>query len=270
MGAIHLFRRDRKPAARAARGWFADWDHELLRPCRKGSRRGADSGQGRSQVAMGRVQQAGHRQPVIRGVPWISGYFQIGPIGGSGSSTTVKQTSVRVGPSMRMVVDFGDPQGGLLNIPIGQSGHPLSSHFKDQWDAYSNARSFPMHFPSGWQTKATLTAHSMKKLMIFAGPPCTGKSTIARALGLCASGNGRCPRHNTSRRRAHACRTALSPTGPFSGRREQLLRYTDIVICDGGYGHREDRDVCQCAGHSFRGCVVHCRVHRTAGDPAAT
>mgnify|MGYP000905524201 FL=1 len=58
---------------------------------------------------------------------------------------------------MRLVVDFSDPSGGLLNIPAGQSGHALSSHFKDQWDAYSNATSFPLHFSGGWQSKGVLT-----------------------------------------------------------------------------------------------------------------
>jgi predicted kinase len=84
----------------------------------------------------------------------------------------------------------------------------------------------------------------MKKLVIFAGPPCTGKSTIARALG-----------------HAHlemdAARAAILPDAAHT-RADRviayravlwtaacLLRYTDIVICDGGYGHREERDACR-------------------------
>jgi penicillin amidase len=138
--------------------WFLDWDHELLRAFQEGVEEGARiQGKNVRKWQWGEYNKITIANPIIRSLPLISGYFQIGPVGGAGSSTTVKQTSVRVGPSMRMVVDFGDPLGGVLNIPAGQSGHPLSSHFKDQWDAYSNARSFPMHFPTGWQTKATLT-----------------------------------------------------------------------------------------------------------------
>jgi acyl-homoserine lactone acylase PvdQ len=33
-----------------------------------------------------------------------------------------------------------------MNLPIGESGHVLSRHYKDQWDAYYNATSFPMQF----------------------------------------------------------------------------------------------------------------------------
>jgi len=33
-----------------------------------------------------------------------------------------------------------------MNIVVGQSGHILSCHYKDQWDAYYAGRSFPMQF----------------------------------------------------------------------------------------------------------------------------
>jgi penicillin amidase len=64
----------------------------------------------------------------------------------SGSTTTVKQTSRTVAPSMRMNADLGDWERSLFNIPIGQSGQILSSHYKDQWADYYNARSYPMQF----------------------------------------------------------------------------------------------------------------------------
>ena len=84
--------------------------------------------------------------PVLHEVPWVGKYFDIGPVPMSGSSTTVKQTSRTLAPSMRMNADLGDWDRSLLNIPIGQSGQILSSHYKDQWEDYYNARSFPMQF----------------------------------------------------------------------------------------------------------------------------
>jgi acyl-homoserine lactone acylase PvdQ len=33
-----------------------------------------------------------------------------------------------------------------MNLPIGELGHVLSRHYKDQWDAYYNGTSFPMQF----------------------------------------------------------------------------------------------------------------------------
>jgi penicillin amidase len=58
----------------------------------------------------------------------------------------VKAAGNTFGPSMRMVADASDWDHSLLNLPTGQSGHVLSSHYKDQWDAYTAGRSYPMQF----------------------------------------------------------------------------------------------------------------------------
>jgi penicillin amidase len=58
----------------------------------------------------------------------------------------VKQTTRRLGPSMRFIADLSDWENSLHNITIGQSGQPFSSHFRDQWDAYYAGRSFAMEF----------------------------------------------------------------------------------------------------------------------------
>jgi penicillin amidase len=76
----------------------------------------------------------------------VGKYFDIGPVPMSGATTTVKQTSLTLAPSMRMTADLGDWERSLLNITVGQSGQILSSHYRDQWDAYYNVQSFPMQF----------------------------------------------------------------------------------------------------------------------------
>jgi len=47
---------------------------------------------------------------------------------------------------MRMNADLGNWDRSLMNLPIGESGHVLSGHYKDQWAAYYNGTSFPMQF----------------------------------------------------------------------------------------------------------------------------
>jgi acyl-homoserine lactone acylase PvdQ len=47
---------------------------------------------------------------------------------------------------MRMIVDLANLDDSLMNITTGQSGQALSRHYRDQWDAYYAARSFPMQF----------------------------------------------------------------------------------------------------------------------------
>jgi len=64
----------------------------------------------------------------------------------SGSGLTVKQTTRTLMPSMRMNADLGDWERSLLNLPIGESGQVLSSHYQDEWEAYYVGRSYPMQF----------------------------------------------------------------------------------------------------------------------------
>jgi penicillin amidase len=94
----------------------------------------------------GRYNQAVIEHPVANGLPLIGSYFSVGRVPMSGSATTVKQTTSRLGPSMRMVVDLGDWDRSLQNITVGQSGQILSWHYKDQWKAYDAGTSFPMQF----------------------------------------------------------------------------------------------------------------------------
>jgi predicted kinase len=83
----------------------------------------------------------------------------------------------------------------------------------------------------------------MKKLVVLAGPPCTGKSTVGRALGYAhlEMDDARVrllPGSSHSREDRAIAYRALYWTAAH------LLRYTDIVILNGGFGHRVDRDAC--------------------------
>jgi acyl-homoserine lactone acylase PvdQ len=64
----------------------------------------------------------------------------------SGSSTTVKQTTKRLGPSMRMAADLSDWDKSELSVPIGQSGQILSGHYRDEWEHYYTGQSYPMQY----------------------------------------------------------------------------------------------------------------------------
>ena len=128
-------------------GWFGDYDEMLLRTLADAVEEGRRM-QGRDPARWhyGDYLQIAINNPVLHEVPLVGKYFDIGPVPMSGSSTTVKQTTRVLAPSMRMNADLGDWESSLLNIPIGQSGQILSSHYKDQWADYSYARSYPMQF----------------------------------------------------------------------------------------------------------------------------
>jgi penicillin amidase len=128
-------------------GWFPDYDQFLLASLTEAIDEGKRiQGRDLSRWQYGRFLSLRLPHPVLSRVPYLGRYFTIGPVPMSGSSTSVKQTTLRLGPSMRMIASTADWDASLQNLTIGQSGQPLSGHFKDQWDAYYAGRSFRMQF----------------------------------------------------------------------------------------------------------------------------
>ncbi|MDQ6700073.1 MAG: penicillin acylase family protein, partial [Acidobacteriota bacterium] len=128
-------------------GWFNDYDEILVRSLLDAIDEGRRM-QGRDvkKWIYGKYLQLRLFHPVGHQLPLFGNYFDVGSVMMSGGSTTVKQTTRRLGPSMRMNADLGDWENSLLNLPVGESGHVLSRHYKDEWDAYYNGTSFPMPF----------------------------------------------------------------------------------------------------------------------------
>ncbi len=60
-----------------------------------------------------------------------------------GDVYTPRAHSPRAGPSERMVVSPGREAEGIMEIPTGQSGHPLSPHYSDQYRAWLNGEPTP-------------------------------------------------------------------------------------------------------------------------------
>ena len=131
-------------------GWFPDYDQVLLRALADAIEEGRRmTGSPVSKWRYGDFVQLTLANPVVHEVPLLGKYFDIGPVPMSGGPTTVKQLTRHagwLGPSMRMTADLGDWERSLLNIPIGQSGQVLSSHFKDEWERYYVGESFPMQY----------------------------------------------------------------------------------------------------------------------------
>jgi penicillin G amidase len=128
-------------------GWFRDYDSMLLRAfvdaLEEGKRmQGADVKRWR----WGNYLNVTVENPIVHRIPYVGKYFDIVGTPMSGGPTTVKQTTAKLAPSMRMDVNLGDWDLSWLNILTGQSGQILSSHYKDQWLDWYYARSYPMEF----------------------------------------------------------------------------------------------------------------------------
>jgi penicillin amidase len=129
------------------KGWFPDYNAVLMKCFADAVEEGAKiQGSKVSRWDYGQYNALKMTHPVGNQLPLIGSYFNIGPVPMSGSSTTIKQTTRRLGPSMRMIVDLGNLDGSFQNITVGESGQRLSSHYEDQWSAYYGATSFPMQF----------------------------------------------------------------------------------------------------------------------------
>jgi penicillin G amidase len=142
---------------RGARGWFQDRDALLMRALSEGLQNGRRlQGGNVKRWNYGSYNELTIRHPVGDKLPLLGPYFNVGPVPMSGSSTTIKQTTQILGPSMRFVADLSGWDRSLNNLTIGESGQILSRHYKDQWNAYYAGRSFPMQFQKV-DAKQTLT-----------------------------------------------------------------------------------------------------------------
>ena len=56
---------------------------------------------------------------------------------------TPRASQPRTGPSERMAVSPGHEAEGILHIPTGQSGHPMSPHYGDEYRAWLNGEPTP-------------------------------------------------------------------------------------------------------------------------------
>ena len=128
-------------------GWFPDYDLLLLRVLADSADE-ANRMQGRNprKWRYGDYLRLTIAHPIGHRLRFVAPYFDIGPVPMSGGPTTVKQTTPRLGPSMRMTADLADLDRSLLNVPIGQSGQILAAHYKDEWGHYYNGQSYPMEF----------------------------------------------------------------------------------------------------------------------------
>lgn len=148
--------------AERPKGWFKDYDAWLMDSLAKAVGEGVKiQGSNVSRWDYGQYIELEIENAVLGKIPVIGKYFNVGPVSMSGSSLSVKQVSGRVMPSFRMVVDFANLDGSLANIPLGESGHFFSPHYKDQFDAYYNGRGLTMQFDKV-TAESTLTVRRIK------------------------------------------------------------------------------------------------------------
>jgi len=128
-------------------GWFPDYDAMLMSALNGAIEEGTRlQGHNVSRWQYGANLDIGVKHPILTNLPVIGPYLDVTPVPMSGSGLTVKQTTRALSPSMRMNADLGNWDNSLLNIPIGESGQILSSHYQDEWKDYVAGRTYPMEY----------------------------------------------------------------------------------------------------------------------------
>ena len=133
-------------------GWFRDYDETILRAFVDALAEGRRmQGHDVKKWRWGKYLSVTIENPVVHRIPYVGNYFDIVATPMSGAGTTVKQTSQKIAPSMRMTADLGDWNRSLMNVQIGQSGQILSGHYRDEWLDWYYGRTEPMEWKTNRQ-----------------------------------------------------------------------------------------------------------------------
>ena len=84
----------------------------------------------------GEANSAEIRHPLAGAIPYFGRYLNMPGDPLPGDVYTPRASTPRTGPSERMAVSPGREEEGILHVPTGQSGHPLSPHYADQYRAW--------------------------------------------------------------------------------------------------------------------------------------
>ncbi|MCZ6835530.1 MAG: penicillin acylase family protein, partial [Planctomycetota bacterium] len=84
----------------------------------------------------GDVNIAAIGHPLAELAPQMAGALRMPADPLPGHWTSLRMATPRFGASARMVVSPGREDSGILHMPSGQSGHPLSPHFRDGHNAW--------------------------------------------------------------------------------------------------------------------------------------
>lgn len=133
---------------------YASWDEAILSSVDAVIALLTEGGKSLGDRTWGEANTAQIRHPLASAVPLLGRYLNMPGDPLPGDIYTPRASTPVTGPSERMVVSPGHEQDGILHIPTGQSGHPLSPHYGDQYRSWLNGE--PTPFLPG-ATVSTLT-----------------------------------------------------------------------------------------------------------------
>jgi penicillin G amidase len=122
---------------------YASWDAQLLAAVDTAIRELTATGEALTTRSWGTFNRAIVAHPLGAAVPWAGRFVNMPADSLPGDVYAPRAHSPRAGPSERMVVSPGRENEGIMHMPTGQSGHPLSPHYRDQHQAWVHGDPLP-------------------------------------------------------------------------------------------------------------------------------
>jgi penicillin amidase len=125
-------------------GGYRSWDELMLSAVRESIRHFEEPYPGPlADRTWGELNTAAIRHPMSRAVPVLAGLLDMPSEPLNGDVDLPKAQGPRFGASERFSVSPGDEANGLMHMPTGQSGHPLSPFYRSGHDDWVHGRPSP-------------------------------------------------------------------------------------------------------------------------------
>ena len=135
---------------------YSSWDQAILSSVDAVIAQLTEGGKSLRDRTWGEANTAQIRHPLSAALPVLGKYLNMPGDPLPGDIYTPRASTPITGPSERLVVSPGHEEDGILHIPTGQSGHPLSPHYGDQYRAWLNGDATPF-MPGATVSTLTLT-----------------------------------------------------------------------------------------------------------------
>jgi len=119
------------------------WDAQMIAALDKALDRLTERGPDLRARTWGERNTGAFRHPLSRALPWLETWLDLPPDRLPGDSNMPRYQSPTGGASERMVVSPGREDQGIFHMPGGQSGHPLSPHYRDGHAAWARGEATP-------------------------------------------------------------------------------------------------------------------------------
>jgi penicillin amidase len=122
---------------------YATWDELLLANADEYLDRQLAGGVSLPSLTWGQYNTAQIRHPLSSGLPWLGRWIDMPAVPLPGGVDMPRFQTTFAGASQRMAVSPGQEKAGYFHMPGGQSGHPLSPHYGDSYQAWVRGEPTP-------------------------------------------------------------------------------------------------------------------------------